>query len=187
MLTSLPIIENGCGSCTACCTVLGVKDLRKDDYTKCQHECAGGCGIYDSRPKECRTYECLWLASSNDAPEGLRPDKLGVILEVSELSIGMAVVVREVWQDASKSDLAQQYIYLVADEVQGFIYVIRPDNTRSAWFPPWAAHLAPLAEKFKEHGWRDMEKKTQNIAQRRAKQEKKRKNKLAKASRKRNR
>jgi hypothetical protein len=185
----LPIIENGCGSCTACCTVLGVKDLRKDHYSKCQHECAGGCAIYKMRPKECRTYQCLWI-SSPDMIEDLRPDKLGVILEVSQLSIGPAVVVREVWLDASKSDLAQQFIDLVAEQVQGFIYVVRPNHTRSAYFPPWAAHLAPLAEKFREYGWRDIEakqKKDQIVAHRKEREDKKRRRKQANHSKKRNR
>jgi hypothetical protein len=122
--------------------------------------------------------------------EELRPDKLGVILEVSKLSIGPAVVVREVWQDASKSDLARQFIDLVAEEAQGFIYVVRPDHTRSAYFPPWVAHLAPLAEKFKEYGWRDMEakqKQAESIAQRKEREDKKRRKKLANLSKKRNR
>jgi len=122
--------------------------------------------------------------------EELRPDKLGVILEVSELSIGPAVVVREVWQDASKSDLAQQFIELVAEEAQGFIYVVRPNGTRSAFFPPWVAHLSPLAAQFKEYGWRDMEakqKQVQNIAQRKEKEVKKHRKKMANLSKKRNR
>jgi hypothetical protein len=140
-LIMLPILENGCGTCTACCTVLGVKELRKEDYKNCTHLCGGGCAIYQSRPKECQTYECLWRASSGKLDE-LRPDKLGVILEPTQTSVGQAVVVREVWMDASKSDLAQQFIELVAEQIQGFVYIVRPDGTRSVHLPPWSQHLA---------------------------------------------
>lgn len=188
-MNTLPILGNDCGTCTACCTVLGVGELRKDDYSRCKHECAGGCSIYKTRPKECRTYQCLWIASP-DMLEDLRPDKLGVILEVSQLSIGPAVVVREVWQDASKSDLARQFIDLVAEQIQGFIYVVKPDGKRSGFFPPWAKHLEPLAKQFQMLGWRDAEAQKKQIvsqAQRKDREDKKRRRKLANLSKKRNR
>lgn len=152
----LPILsENSCGSCRACCTVLGVKKLHKDDYTPCQHECAAGCAIYSQRPAECAKYECLWL--QQNWGQETRPDQLGVILELHKTTIGPAMVVREVWQDASKSETAQAIIGEVAVKLDVFVYLVRPDNTRSAFFPPGKEHLAKKMKrmKLKYISWRD--------------------------------
>lgn len=183
----LPIIENGCGSCTACCTVLGVKELKKDDYTPCEHILNSKCGIYESRTTECQTYECFWL-KSNEVEE-LRPDKLGVILECSETTIGPAVVVREVWKGASEGEVANQYINITAMYTNAFIYVFRPDNTRSAFFPPWVAHLASKAKHIVTYGWREAERieKTKKSSEQKAKDAKKRARKMVSISKKRNR
>jgi hypothetical protein len=120
----------------------------------------------------------------------LRPDNLGVVLEISDLRIGRAVVVREVWQDASQDELAKQYIELAAEACQGFVYIVKPDGGRTMFFPPWAAHLEPLARQYKEYGWRDMEtqkRQAENAAQRKDREDKKRRRKLANLSKKRNR
>jgi len=54
-----------CGNCTLCCRLLGVDAppvMSKPPNTNCQHCTPGrGCGIYDHRPTQCRTYHCLWL------------------------------------------------------------------------------------------------------------------------------
>src|SRR5262245_42407006 len=76
--------DNACGACRACCTTLRIVT---DHWTKPSHKtcdrCADvGCTIYWNRPKECREFECVWLASQkrNDRmPPELRPDKCGVI------------------------------------------------------------------------------------------------------------
>ena len=148
----------GCGECTACCTVLGVKALQKDDYTPCQHCTGTGCGIYTARPAECRTYECLQL---HGKPEH-RPDRLGVILEATDVTLGghraNAVVVREVWPGASEQEHAQALVHSVAYQFDAFIYVVRKDGSRSAIFPPWAEHLRPYAQQIVERSWRDRKK-----------------------------
>lgn len=188
----LSILGNDCGTCTACCTVLGVQQLRKDAYESCSHLCSGGCGVYQIRPTECKTYQCFWL-SHNGRDEELRPDNLGVILEFSETTIGLAVVVREVWQGAFEEDLARQYVGAVAERSQAFIFVVRPDNTRSTFFPPWVAHLAKKAVKFKMESWKEVEERQQNlqIQQQKsaqiAKNLKKNRKDMAKRSKKRNR
>lgn len=188
LLESLPIIqnENQCGECTACCTVLGVKQLKKDSYVACDHICASGCAIYSSRPKECETYECFWRNAS--APIHLRPDKLGVVLEATETSIGPAIVVRELWVGASEDKLAEDFISLVSEMMQAFVYVVRPDKTRTAKFPPWAEHLAAKVTKIKEIGWREASLQTlQRKQQKDLEQHKRNRRKMAAKSRKRNR
>jgi len=70
-----------CGSCSLCCTVLRVDELRKLGGTPCVHQRAGGgCGIYAERPGICRAYRCLWLGGG--LRDGDRPDALGAVLDV---------------------------------------------------------------------------------------------------------
>lgn len=68
-----------CGACQACCTVLGVKPLDKPAFQRCAHQCAKGCGIYETRPDPCRLYACGWVEGFGQRRD--RPDRLGVILD----------------------------------------------------------------------------------------------------------
>ena len=72
-----------CGLCTACCTVLGVPSIGKAAGEKCKHLTDKGCGIYDARPAECRTYFCLWAdeKAAGLTPDWGRPDRTGLILQ----------------------------------------------------------------------------------------------------------
>src|SRR5574340_811097 len=118
-----------CGSCKACCTVLGVTG--KAPYTPCKHltqGSAGGCGIYKQRPDECSRYKCLALVRNRLS---WRPDKIGMILEPTDTKIGPAIVVREVWQGAFDFDTVAP----IAQQDHAFIYLIRPNNTRILFFP----------------------------------------------------
>jgi len=54
--------ERQCGTCSLCCKLLGVPEV-KEDFTWCPH-CrmpGGGCSIYATRPAPCRDYKCQWL------------------------------------------------------------------------------------------------------------------------------
>lgn len=54
-----------CGSCSLCCKLVGIAELNKPMGQWCPH-CikSGGCGIYESRPNECRTFNCEWLTNA---------------------------------------------------------------------------------------------------------------------------
>jgi Fe-S-cluster containining protein len=76
---------NHCGECRACCFFPKLNTEITGDKPAgqwCTHCSGTGCKIYWNRPKVCREYVCVWLASQkrNDRmkPE-LRPDKCGVI------------------------------------------------------------------------------------------------------------
>jgi hypothetical protein len=57
------IRAGGCGGCTLCCKVMGVPSLDKPANQWCAHCRAGiGCGVYDNRPAECRTFICGYLS-----------------------------------------------------------------------------------------------------------------------------
>lgn len=84
----LPVVERSCGSCTACCTIVGVAELEKPPGKPCVHEVPKvGCRIYADRPASCRTYQCLWLLGALDDQED-RPDRLGVVLDAYRLEDG---------------------------------------------------------------------------------------------------
>lgn len=77
---------NTCGGCTKCCEIVPVRELNKAGWQDCQyrrhvlHAAGPGCGIYDTRPRSCRNWSCVWLTSPNWGPE-LRPDRLGIIVD----------------------------------------------------------------------------------------------------------
>ncbi len=87
--------RRSCGDCTLCCTLLRVDELKKRGGTPCPQlrGPTGGCGIYETRPRICRAYRCLWLQGKLE--EGDRPDLLGAILDhVNEAGV-MHLAVRE--------------------------------------------------------------------------------------------
>lgn len=75
-----------CGECTACCVSLRIEEptLRKEGDVACPNlSGAGGCGIYLSRPKVCRTWHCAWRYMANlDAD--WRPDKCGLLIRIED-------------------------------------------------------------------------------------------------------
>jgi hypothetical protein len=51
-----------CGPCTLCCKLLVVEAMRKPVNKWCQHCVIGrGCGVYETRPEECRDFFCGFL------------------------------------------------------------------------------------------------------------------------------
>ena len=72
--------DRACGTCVACCKVLNINepDLFKPADQLCMHCNGKGCGIYDSRPAICRTWNCAWRRIAS-MPIETRPDKLGVV------------------------------------------------------------------------------------------------------------
>jgi len=98
-----------CGSCQACCEVLGIKELGKPMWTRCEHQVDGRCDIYENAPPTCRGYECLWRLGILDGDERRRPDNLGVIFDFRGDSDTIStpehirhIQVTEVWAGAAK-------------------------------------------------------------------------------------
>lgn len=151
---------NECGECKACCTVLGVAKLRKDDYLPCTHLCEQGCNIYVQRPPECQFYQCHWLRTKA-SPE-VRPDRCGLILEATETTIGKAIVCREVWDGAWEGPTAQAWAYRIAQQHKAYLYLVTRSGRR-AFFPQWVAHLADQAEALvmAYKSWREVEAEQQ--------------------------
>jgi len=70
-----------CDGCTACCSVFGVEEIDKAPWVTCEHLNDRGCSIYETRPKMCHEFYCLW--QSGLGPDATRPDKLGVVFAIT--------------------------------------------------------------------------------------------------------
>jgi hypothetical protein len=130
-----------CGSCTACCRVYAVPEIKKPAGPWCEHCAVGeGCKIYEARPKLCVDYECLWLQSQfredereRLAPE-LRPDRCKVVFspianeDMSTDSNGMAAITMPGAPDAWRRGAARTLIdHMVKN---GMFVVVGPPATR---------------------------------------------------------
>ena len=72
---------NECGTCTLCCKLVHVYEIDKPMGKWCPHCSLGkGCQIYEARPTECKTWNCLWLQGAFGNDPDLRPDKCKVVV-----------------------------------------------------------------------------------------------------------
>ena len=72
-----------CGSCTLCCKLLIVPEIKKPQDHWCQYCAIGtGCGIYNDRPTSCVDFNCLWLQGYGS--EDMKPDKSKVVMGMTK-------------------------------------------------------------------------------------------------------
>lgn len=63
-----------------CCKILAIEDLNKPPQKWCPNCVIGtGCGIYETRPTECRDFFCSWLVDAG-IPDHWQPSKSRMIL-----------------------------------------------------------------------------------------------------------
>jgi len=73
-----------CGTCTLCCKLIAVTALDKAPGVWCRHTVKGkGCGIYETRPTECRTFFCHWMLEKGLTPEW-KPERAKFALVTGE-------------------------------------------------------------------------------------------------------
>jgi hypothetical protein len=73
-----------CGTCTLCCKVIAVTDFDKKPGVWCPHCVRGkGCGIYETRPTDCRTFFCEWMVEERLGPEW-KPERAKFALVMGE-------------------------------------------------------------------------------------------------------
>jgi len=109
-----------CGSCaggcvTSCCTIMGVKELDKPNGERCPKMASDGtCSIYAERPAACREWECVWLRAEDVLRNMDRPDRSGVILDVTnpppDAVIPQSIVARETRPGAFGEDAAKKLL-----------------------------------------------------------------------------
>jgi hypothetical protein len=85
------VSTNLCGSCSLCCKVKSISELKKPMNTWCSHcDKSQGCRIYDTpeKPPSCTAYTCLWYETqsfedpSRRLPERFRPDHTKVVVDI---------------------------------------------------------------------------------------------------------
>lgn len=77
-----PAAGRACGSCTLCCKVYDVAAVPKRADAWCPHCRPGrGCGIYETRPDQCRAFHCLWMTQTWLGPEW-KPERAKMVLSV---------------------------------------------------------------------------------------------------------
>jgi Fe-S-cluster containining protein len=83
--------ESKCGTCTLCCTLCAVPELKKPARTDCIHILPNtpeaGCSIYENRPQSCRVYSCVYITTQeteDPLPPYCRPDKLHIVVSAPE-------------------------------------------------------------------------------------------------------
>lgn len=84
LLTYL-VPDRQCGDCVACCRILKIDtpELQKPAGVLCPHSTGKGCGIYEHRPPQCRTWYCLWRRI-DALPDEVRPDRCGVVFSLGQ-------------------------------------------------------------------------------------------------------
>ena len=74
----LALTPQPCNGCTACCTCVAVREMRKGFYSPCSFCDGAGCIVYDNRPASCAAYQCVYAA-------GLvvqRPDQCNILFSL---------------------------------------------------------------------------------------------------------
>jgi hypothetical protein len=76
-----PVPGRECGTCDACCVLFEIRDPRlgKPAGMRCSQLCDTGCATYESRPKPCSDWLCVWRLLPS-LPEDWRPDLSGILL-----------------------------------------------------------------------------------------------------------
>jgi hypothetical protein len=130
--------------------LLEVEELTKLPHQQCQHQCDTGCAIHESRPKECRVYQCQWKADEN-IPEEFRPDKLDCIIDIHDTVLGPAVICHQSYPQQWLKEPIIGIIQQLANHHQCWIYAIH-GNDRQAAFPKWASEQQSKFDKMAESG-----------------------------------
>lgn len=82
-------MKRECGSCHVCCVQVPVAAFEKPAGVPCPQlnvlQPCGACGIYETRPSECKVYTCAWLDGLLLSEE-LKPDNSGILMEVCRIA-----------------------------------------------------------------------------------------------------
>jgi hypothetical protein len=73
-----------CGDCSLCCKVMAIEELAKPAGRWCRHCKPGrGCLTHETRPSECRDFNCLWLIDQRFGAHW-KPSKSKLVVTTSE-------------------------------------------------------------------------------------------------------
>jgi len=105
-----------CGSCTLCCKLLGIKELKKPAGVWCNLVQIGtGCGQYETRPQSCRDFSCLWLQGV--LPLELKPSEVRAVFSMTTDNAKIVVFVDPGYPDAPKTGELGRTLHRISTKV----------------------------------------------------------------------
>jgi hypothetical protein len=113
-----------------------VPEIDKATMVPCPQVCkGGGCGIYETRPGSCKSFECIWLQDTRDIlQEDDRPDSLGLMFSVMfKTAFGDVLTAWNVHPGQPLTERATRIIERVAEKQ---VLLIIDGNRRSVVGPP---------------------------------------------------
>lgn len=123
-----------CGNCTACCEILEIPTIEKPAHQKCENLCKRGCGIYETRPSECRSFQCIW--TEGFAGDSQRPDKSGIMAYGVDTEYGKAILILEIKERAFVKRSGYKEKLLNLAKKKKFVAITRDFNGNSMAFVP---------------------------------------------------
>ena len=96
--------ERSCAGCTLCCKLPAIPEIPKAVQTWCaQCDIGKGCKIYDTRPRTCRKFECVYL-TSGQLGEHWKPADCHMVIAhqpaVNRLVVHVDNAFPDVWRQA---------------------------------------------------------------------------------------
>jgi Fe-S-cluster containining protein len=146
-----------CGSCSLCCKLYPVRELRKPAGQWCVHTVrGGGCADHANRPRTCRQFFCSWLLDATLGP-AWKPETARFVLAPDPLRQALTVMVDPgmplAWKRAPYyAGLKQLSERLFAEnrrllvDVKGQITVVLPDRDAPLGVPPPGAEIVVWRE-----------------------------------------
>lgn len=124
-----------CGECSECCELLEIPTIKKPKKTICDNVCSsGGCSIYQDRPSECRTFQCLW--SEGYTGDGQRPDKSGIMAYHVDTQYGRTLLILEIKEKAFlKRSSQKERLIKFAEKRNTPVFISSFDGETTAMIP----------------------------------------------------
>ena len=117
-----------CGTCTCCCRVFTVPEVKPNPHDWCQHcEIGKGCRIYQVRPLACVDFKCMWLESQSQErpfPLELRPDKNKVVMSPTTNPNIIAGITMPGYPGAWRKQMTRRLVDILVRK--GFHFVVGP-------------------------------------------------------------
>ena len=124
-----------CGECSECCELLEIPTIKKPKKTICYNVCSsGGCSIYQDRPSECRTFQCLW--SEGYTGNGQRHHKSGIMAYHVDTQYGRTLLILEIKEKAFlKRSSQKERLIKFAEKRNTPVFISNFDGETTAMIP----------------------------------------------------
>jgi Fe-S-cluster containining protein len=141
-----------CGTCSLCCKLYPVRELRKPAGQWCVHTVrGGGCAVHANHPRTCQKFFCSWLLDATLGPEW-KPETARFVLAPDPLYQALTVTVDPgmplAWKRAPYYARLRQFSERLFTEnrrllvdLRGQITVVLPDRDVLLGVPPPGAEI----------------------------------------------